>query len=152
MSNSEWITKSFHNKQHILFPFPLSCMTDLISSLLPISNQILLIIINIYVPYITFLYMFCTLPSVSTTYIFIIGCQYLWVSFTFKSYVQLHMNLRNDGPIQSLTHSDECKFKNTTSMQILQFVMFKYGGWGKWTANFITTLQNTAILDWFWEF
>jgi hypothetical protein len=47
-----------------------------------------------------------------------------------KSYVELGMNLRNDGPIQSLTHTDEYKFKSTTSMQILQFVMFKYGGGG----------------------
>jgi len=72
------------------------------------------------------------------------------VSFTFKSYVQLGMNLRNDGPIQSLTHSDECKLKNTISMQSLQFVMYKYGGGCMWIVNFSTTLQNTAILDWFW--
>jgi hypothetical protein len=85
----------------------------------------------IHALYITFLYMFCTLPSISTTYIFITGSQYLQlVSFTFKSYVQLSMNLRNDGPILILTHSDECKFKNTTSMQILRFVMFKYRGGG----------------------
>ena len=30
----------------------------------------------------------------------------------------------------NVTHSDECKLKNTTSMQILQFVMFMYGGEG----------------------
>jgi hypothetical protein len=37
-------------------------------------------------------------------------------------------------------------------MQILQFVMFKYGGGGMWTLSFTTTLQNTAIWDWFGEF